>query len=79
MCDCCNTEDMGYAPIPLDGDDACVSLDALSEALAAVLFHARVDWTTGDLYEAFRQAMIQTPNTDPLPPWESLHAANSNS
>jgi len=72
---CTNTDDTGYVEVPIDASETCVSLEALTTALADVLYHSDIEWPTAALYEAFRSAMMRTPATDPLPPYQLAQAA----
>ena len=71
---CVDTEDIAYIEVPIDGDGAALNLSHWAVALRTLVDLAHTEWDTGQLYEAFRQALLQTSThpEDALPDWEEI-------
>jgi hypothetical protein len=71
---CVDTDDMAYIEVPIDGDGTARSLSDWAFALEVLVGLAHTDWATGQLYEAFCQALLQTSarSEDILPQWEDV-------
>jgi hypothetical protein len=71
---CADTDDIAYIEVPIDGDGAAFNLSHWTVALRALVDLAHTDWATGQLYEAFCQALLQTSarSEDILPQWEDV-------
>ena len=73
---CVDTDDIAYIEVPIDGDGAAFNLSHWAVALRTLVDLAHTDWATGQLYEAFRQTLLQTSAQpeDILPDWEEVEA-----
>ena len=73
---CVDTDDIAYIELNIDGDGAALSLADWAFALRTLVDLAHTDWAVGQLYEAFRQALIQTSGNpdETLPEWEEVEA-----
>ena len=71
---CVDTDDYAYIEVAIDGDGAARTLSDWAFALRTLVDLAHTDWATGQLYEAFRQALLQTSAhpEDVLPDWEEV-------
>jgi len=71
---CVDTDDVAYIEVAIDGDGAARTLSDWAFALDTLVGLAHTDWATGQLYEAFRQALLQTSAhpEDVLPDWEEV-------
>jgi len=73
---CVDTDDYAYIEVAIDGDGAARTISDWAFALSVLVGLANTEWATGQLYEAFRQTLLQT-STNPdeaLPEWEEVEA-----